>query len=546
MANAAKKVSTELMSRRDHYHHRNNEKPGHSIDTKDASCSFGALGAESKANILGTGAWLSDQAFNHLDLSKTALTPDGQAIMNKFGCLEISASNHDIPLTHSKPTIQDMINQAARLNKFVSGDRDALPFEVEEISEYEFKKRYYREVRRQRERIAPNLPVADLDRLNKGLYAVEDPDGTFDTQAGTMQDYARSEDPDAYKTLRRNLPNPASTGVGYCQILTPTALHLMLSDNGQIAESMRLNAGEMTDKQAAVMLQEKAKWFESVQDKLRTQLHILADKDKQHYKDYFDDEGNPTEKLCWNFWESLDKASVGMTNKELAVAAQGLLLDGDIGPIVQGRQLGADLKDAQGKAAQEYFSSKASSWEQSRVMWDKMPADAQEKAILSYIKQLRAANLEEDERSLLASKASELGTSRLKEAPANASAPAEPAACDALLNAPKVRGSEDIVQRTLLGMWCTPEYLVKQGLATVVQFYNNFGPDNADRMLSKSKESTAHFLGLEALRANSIVQNANTEEVLARIRQRQKQVSYGTKQFDQISQEFDKEKPEGK
>lgn len=117
-----------------------------------------------------------------------------------FGCLDISSraaektkKTEGNPPLPRIPSVQNMLDESRILGRVASGDPKAPDFQIREVSEHEFKQSYVRELLRLKARTAPDLPDSELARFAKNVYKVEDPNGTFDTQAGTPEKYADSE-----------------------------------------------------------------------------------------------------------------------------------------------------------------------------------------------------------------------------------------------------------------------------------------------------------------------------------------------------------------
>lgn len=481
---------------------------------------------------------MNDPLFRSLSARPAA--SDHSPLAKNFGCLELTSRHADKPVKPHLtgiPSVQNMIDESKILGRVASGNANAPDFQIREASEHEFKQNYVKELLRLKATTAPSLPDSELARFTKNVYKVEDPNGTYDTQAGTPQKYVDSENPDANKDLRRNNAHPASSGVGYCQIINPTNLRLMISDKGDIVSSLHADAAQLRNSKddsariAADNLDKKTELFETLQKKIRDEIVEFGARDKKNHKDYFDGNGNPTGALYTAFSRSNAQTKLGATGRELSYAMQGLLMDGDIGPKVQAKQLNEDLRDSTGKAAQEYFNNAAQGWQKAAEKWDSLSEHEQKRLITSYISKLDAKALSEQERQLLERRVEELAAGRTKDAPPQVDA----GTCDAILKAHDLNKQDPNFMQVLKGTYCTGQDMLQRALPALGQFFNNWGTENGNRMLDHHGANTSAVLSREALRANGIARGVNGDGLIERIiRIQRRPDDYGSRDFESI------------
>ena len=532
--------SRRMRHHRPVHHHENSHEQA--AEKTQQFCPQSLYGGTTRFSPLDRGELMADPLYRSLSAKAPSSTQFDHFSKN-FGCIEISRGNnhrnertdhsHSLPRI---PSVENMITQSRILNRVASGDPQAPDFEIREGSEHEFKQNYAKELLRIKDKVAPNLSDAELARFTKNVYKVEDPNGTYDTQAGTPQKYADSENPEANKWQRRNNSHPASSGVGYCQIITPTNLRLMISDNGNIPASMRtdvehLRKDSLADTtNEADKLEKKAELLEALQTKIRAEIVAFGEQNKNN-KSYFDGKGNPTEALYTDFSHSNTKTKLGVSGRELAVGMQGLLMDADIGPKVQAKQLAEDQRDATGKAAQEYFKTAEQGWQKATEKWEALSAPEQKRLITSYISKLGKNNISPETRELLEMRANDLTDGRAKDSP-----PAtDPDTCDAVLKAHNTQQRDESVPQVLKGYFCSSKDALNRALPALGQMFNNWGSGTGTKMLDQHGASTKSLISPEALRANGIARGVNSDGLIERITNIQSRPDdFGSREFESI------------
>ena len=526
--------------RASHHHESTHEHPA---EKTLQLCPQRLSGDTMQFSPLNSGELMADPLYRSLS-AKAPATAQLDQFSKNFGCIDLTLKgepktekgehSHSLPRI---PSVENMVAQSRILNRIASGDSTAPDFEIRESSEHEFKQNYVKELLRLKPQIAPNLSDAEMARFTKNIYKVEDPNGTYDTQAGTPQKYADSENPDANKWQRRNNSHPASSGVGYCQIITPTNLRLMIGDNGGIAKSIREDAARLRkDAQTPVAneadkLEKKSELFESVQSKIRAEIIDFGEQNSKKNRNYFDSKGNPTEALYTDFSHSNTKTKLGASGRELAVGMQGLLMDADIGPKVQAKQLAEDLRDATGKAAQEYFKTAEQGWQKATEKWESLSEQEKKRLITSYVSKLDKNNISPETREILEMRANDLSNGRAKN-----SAPAtDPETCDAILKAHNLRPQDESVPQVLKGYFCSSNDALNRALPALGQMFNNWGIGTATKMLDQHGASTKSLISAEAMRANGIARGVNSDGLIERITKIQSRSDdYGSRELESI------------
>ncbi len=528
-------------------HHRasqhNESTHEHPAEKTQQFCPQRISGDTMQFSPLNSGELMADPLYRSLS-AKAISTSQLDQFSKNFGCIDVdlrgNAKTEKREHSHSLPripSVDNMVTQSRMLNRVASGDPTAPDFEIRESSEHEFKQNYVKELLNLKPKVAPNLSDAEMARFTKNIYKVEDPNGTYDTQAGTPQKYADSENPEANKWQRRNNSHPASSGVGYCQIITPTNLRLMIADNGGIAQSMKEDVARFRkDAQVpaadeADKLEKKIELFESAQTKIRAEIIDFGEHKNKKNKNYFDEKGNPTEALYTDFSHSNTKTKLGASGRELAVGMQGLLMDADIGPKIQAKQLAEDLRDATGKAAQEYFKTAEQGWQRATEKWESLSAQEQKRLITSYVSKLDKNNISPQTHELLEMRANDLTGSRAKESPP----PSDPETCDAILKAHNLRPQDESVPQVLKGYYCSSKDALNRALPALGQMFNNWGSGTATKMLDQHGASTKSLISPEALRANGIARGVNSDGLIERITKIQSRADdYGSRELESI------------
>ena len=185
-----------------------------------------------------------------------------------------------------------MLKQAERFRRITTNDPSQPNFVPRQVSEFEFKESYVKEAIRLGKR-NHDIGVDDMRKLLLGSYAIEGSGAiTYDTQSGTKLKFTAPDQTGTNEAERRNLKNPASTAIGYTQLLVSTDLHVIHDDNGAIVARLREIGKDTKDTARAEEIEDKAKLFEILQSKLDDELKQFAKKDKTSMAAYLDSRGN--------------------------------------------------------------------------------------------------------------------------------------------------------------------------------------------------------------------------------------------------------------
>lgn len=238
--------------------------------------------------------------------------------------------------TSTLPTISDMLGESTKLNRiaFGAGQPD---FSVNQIGEDAFKQRYAEEAARVGKQLGLTKP--QVEQVAERLFEFETGGwGHADTLSGMTQKLALSDD-----TYAREHFHPASTAIGYNQLLMMTTMREIDQHGGDIADRLSQMATE--DPARASELNQKAQLMRALGDVVHKELLDFAKANPG--KSYFDAQGNPKEALYADFANSRQPTATGLTGRELAEGLHALNIDGDVGPIIQAECLGDEMRYAQ-------------------------------------------------------------------------------------------------------------------------------------------------------------------------------------------------------
>ncbi len=322
----------------------------------------------------------------------------------KYGCIEFK---QDVALSPQKkdelapiPTVNDMIRYGRNLRRIATGDASQVDFQplepsrqaqlskvssaatsnfaaiiddllpaasaapvaaLTESDESNYKRNYVREALLLGEK--QGISHNDMKKILLGIYAIE---GfgmiPYDMQSGTDFKFSAPDiiGSSTNEDGRRNSKTRISSGVGYNQITYPANLHLLNDDHGAIAKRLRELSQDENSKptERASELEEKAKFLEQLQGKLHDELINFAKQTPNGKAIYLDNFGQPNFRLYADFSSSNQKTSFGETGKEFTTGLHSLLLDSDIGPILQARQLNEDAEQTLRPEFQNYLQAK--------------------------------------------------------------------------------------------------------------------------------------------------------------------------------------------
>lgn len=241
------------------------------------------------------------------------------------------------PLTVKQlPTVNEMVEQSRGLNRYAAGDDSKPDFKLREVPEAEFKKAYARETLKVGESIG--LAPEAVKKVVMDIYAFEcGGKATHDMLSGVPMGLTRPDnDGTTINYDQRRAIHPKSSAVGYNQIIMST--NLTFADNEAPAVANRLR--ELAkDSPRKTEIEDKAKLYEDMQKVLHRELSTMANQNKSSQNKYLDNDGNFKYNLYADFAKSRSNTSLGITGRQLSTALHALNLDGDIGPVIQSRQL---------------------------------------------------------------------------------------------------------------------------------------------------------------------------------------------------------------
>lgn len=233
------------------------------------------------------------------------------------------------PPSEPPPTLRAMLTQSTDLNRMVSGDRSSEDFQVERTDEDTFKSNYVNEALR----IGHTSGIGRIitKDLVRRIYAFEAGGwGTADTLSGMNEKmFLTPEQAEMRETFK-----PASSAVGYNQVIRPTTLYLMHIGGGNISNRLTEMAQEESDPERRAALEKKSELVRNLSATITRSAEALPIAAEHH-----DHKGKPTWTLFAKLANSDAPATAGYTGRQIGTATHALHLDKDIGPLIQGENL---------------------------------------------------------------------------------------------------------------------------------------------------------------------------------------------------------------
>ena len=201
-------------------------------------------------------------------------------------------------------SLENFVAASKDLNRIVTHDKSRPDFQLLTLSEPEYKKRYAAETIHNG--LELNIDKARMSTIVKNIYAFEGGGwGTYDTLSGMPQEITYDNQSEARLKF-----HPASDALGYNQIMSMETVNDIIL-HGSISDRLNELATEQPDR--ADVLHAKAQLVEGLRD-------VLTHKSTPSNQP-------PNKKLAFH-----------ASNYETQQAAQSLLLDGDVGPVIQGQE----------------------------------------------------------------------------------------------------------------------------------------------------------------------------------------------------------------
>jgi hypothetical protein len=224
--------------------------------------------------------------------------------------LDYPAPKTDLPPNSVKgsgsiSSLENFITASKDLNRIVTHDKSRPDFQYLNLSEPEYKKRYAAETVHLGKELG--IDKAHMAKLVKNVYAFEGGGwGSYDTLSGMPQEILNDNQSEARLKF-----HPASDALGYNQILSMETVNDIIL-HSKISE--RLNELAVEQPERADVLHAKAQLVDELRD-------VLTHKSTPFNQP-------PNKQLA--FYAS---------SYETQQAAQSLLLDGDVGPVIQGQEV---------------------------------------------------------------------------------------------------------------------------------------------------------------------------------------------------------------
>ncbi len=517
---------------------------GNDIREIQQACPFSPLKPELLPMFNG-GELLTDPALHKLNLFRGTLDSDSGTVP-RFGCLELTRRDHPRKqelkrdgTEHGIPNLSAMLKQAERFRRITTNNPSQPNFVPRQVSEFEFKESYVKEAIQLGKR-NHDISVDDMRKLLLGSYAIEGSGAiTYDTQSGTKLKFTAPDQTGTNETERRNLKNPASTAIGYTQLLVSTDLHVIHDDNGAIVARLRDIGKDSKDAARAAEIEDKAKLFEILQSKLDDELKQFAKKDKTSMAAYLDSRGNldVKSKIYADFAKSSMPTSLGMSCKQFASGLHALLLDGDVGPIVQARQLNEDID--------HYLKIRRSSQESQETSFDKLSPKQKQHAIDALLAHTAYKKLPDEEKERLNE-----SIKRLSPSPRALETTRKTLGVESEFYNAVVSDVETTLKKTpLLGLLIDklksqnhePAALPVEVDPAAIETINVVGVDRAEKMFEHPQTPTRHFVSGMAYRKNHILQGTNAETLKRKfLLQMAKTRAPGTIEFESIFNQLQK------
>jgi hypothetical protein len=287
------------------------------------------------------------------------------------------------PIQKDLPSVDTMLKLAVGLKRVAEQDPRQEDFKPRaNLDEAAFKSNYVREALEIGKK--HGLGLEQMREIVEYVYRFECGGRTgYDTLSGVPFKYSQPDDttsgaPGKSNTELRRSYTPKSTGIGYTQILMSTTLRHLDQGGAEIAARLRA-IGQGTDRQKE--LEDKAHLVESLQKLIHSETTALARHNKGNGKDYYGKDGQPLYYLYQDFAKSKERLPEGLTGRQLASAVQALLVDGDVGPVIQARQLGEVISQSLDPVNNNNLRQKLERDKSRADAYDKLPEAAKQKAV---------------------------------------------------------------------------------------------------------------------------------------------------------------------
>jgi hypothetical protein len=240
------------------------------------------------------------------------------------------------PPKEPPPSLQAMLTQSVDLGRIAKSDPKAPDFKVERTDEGDFKARYVSEALRVGRQVG--FDTSTTKDLVRRIYAFEAGGwGTADTLSGMRESMMSPESQHQRETL-----TPASSAVGYNQVIRPTTLHILHRASEKISDRLEQLAEHAPSEERRQALQEKATLVRGVTTAMDKAAAGLPDAPK-----LYDNNGAPTWKLYAKLVSTDSVVGAGLTGRQMSNAIHALNLDKDIGPLIQAENLRMLMEFAQ-------------------------------------------------------------------------------------------------------------------------------------------------------------------------------------------------------
>lgn len=247
------------------------------------------------------------------------------------------------PTEGGLPTVKAMVRLSRHLGRIADHDPRVPDFEIKDVDEHTFTENYVREALNLAK--TANFAPEQMQPIVEKVYKFECGGRAYhDTLSGVPYKFAVPDEPGTSTNQEhRRSHRPISTGLGFNQLLSATTMRHVQNDGKLIADRLRELA---KDSDRPAELNEKARLVENLQKVIDQETAGFAHKARRRHGAYYDNNGKPLYSLFQDLAASKSRTAVGLTGRQLASAIQALNIDGDIGPVIQSRQVAEVLSDS--------------------------------------------------------------------------------------------------------------------------------------------------------------------------------------------------------
>jgi hypothetical protein len=273
-----------------------------------------------------------------------------------------------IKSTGKMPSLQDLYTASKDLNRLATNNKSQPDFNLLELPEGDFKKRYAAESVFVGKSF--NLDQASIANLVKRIYAFED--GGWGTHF-TLSSMPQALLDDTQKEARLNF-HPLSSAIGYNQLLISDTVSDIAQHGGAIAA--RLDQLATDNPARATVLHQKAQMVQELSAELTHSSSPAASK------------------------KGLKGSAPHLPSRRMEEAIQSLNLDGDIGPVLQSQELYNLLTYASANKFDDYVAAKTATKNSQATEYDLLTPEKKKAAVDELFALIKPAQIHPDNPAL--------------------------------------------------------------------------------------------------------------------------------------------------